>query len=128
MIDASTRILVRWRARNRCEYCGIHQDDERLFSFHIEHVIPRQHRGSDEASNLALACVHCNLHKGPNLSAIDPESQQIVQIFNPRGDNWADHFTMIGATVAGLTPEGRATVILLQMNDVSRVKLRSVLR
>jgi 5-methylcytosine-specific restriction endonuclease McrA len=33
--------------------------------FHIEHVIPRQHGGSDDADNLALACPDCNLRKGP---------------------------------------------------------------
>jgi len=127
MIDAATRILVRWRASNRCEYCRIHQDNERLFTFHIEHIIPKQHRGADDASNLALACVHCNSHKGTNLSAIDPETAQVVSVFNPRQDVWAEHFTMTGAAIAGLTSVGRATVVLLQMNEASRLKLRSVI-
>jgi hypothetical protein len=126
MIDAATRISIRWRASNRCEYCRLHQDEERLSTFHIEHVIPKQHGGVDDPSNLALACVHCNLHKGPNLSAIDPQTRQIVTLFNPRRDLWTEHFTFVGAKVVGLTPAGRATVALFDMNEASRLKLRSV--
>jgi hypothetical protein len=30
--------------------------------------------GSDDPDNLALACHHCNLHKGPNLAGVDPRT------------------------------------------------------
>ncbi len=90
-------------------------------------MLNTQHRGTDDASNLALSCVHCNLHKGPNLSAIDPETGQIVTLFNPRQELWTEHFTFVGARIVGLTPAGRATVALFQMNEASRVKLRSVI-
>jgi len=39
--------------------------------FHVEHIVPKQHSGSDDAENLALACEWRNLHKGPNLAGID---------------------------------------------------------
>ena len=65
-MDASLRDRVRHRAGNRCEYCRLHQDHEPYFRFQIEHVIARQHGGRDVASNLALSCYHCNLHKGPS--------------------------------------------------------------
>ena len=61
------RQLVRRRAKNSCEYCQIRQDQEPL-PFHIEHIIPRRHGGKDLSNNLALACHHCNLNKGANLS------------------------------------------------------------
>jgi 5-methylcytosine-specific restriction endonuclease McrA len=41
---------------------------------HIEQVIARQPGGSDEIDNLALACHRCNLHKGPNLTGVDPSN------------------------------------------------------
>ena len=50
--------------------------------------------GLTQLDNLALACWHCNLKKGPNLTGIDPETGQIAALFHPRKDKWADHFTM----------------------------------
>jgi hypothetical protein len=58
MIDAATRILVRQRAAERCEYCRVRQEHEPFYRFHIEHILPRQHGGNDEVTNLALACHH----------------------------------------------------------------------
>ena len=46
-MDIASRELVRQRAGRRCEYCQIHEDDE-LFAFHLEHVVPRKHGGSEE--------------------------------------------------------------------------------
>jgi len=123
-MDAALRTLVRNRAGNRCEYCGLHQDDEPLYRFHIEHILPRQHGGADDPNNLALACYHCNVDKGPNLAAIDPETGQMVRLCNPRQDRRAEHFSIAGAAIAGVTPIGRATVRLFKMNAMNRLELR----
>ncbi len=125
-MDAGIPSGVRERAQPRCEYCGLPQAAV-LFAFQIEHVIARQHRGSDDPSNLALACDRCNLHKGTNLSAIDPISGNIVAIFNPRKDRWHEHFELQGAVILGLTEVGRATLALLKMNVEHRVRLRTEL-
>jgi len=66
-MDARLRQFVRQRANGGCEYCGLTQEQEPLL-FHIEHIVPRQHGGADNDENLALACHHCNLRKGPNLA------------------------------------------------------------
>jgi hypothetical protein len=42
------------------------------------------HGGSDDLDNLALASIDCNLHKDPNLTAIDPETKKITALFHPR--------------------------------------------
>src|SRR6266853_608587 len=84
MIGSQTKAEVRERARNACEYCGLHQDDSPLAALHIEHIIPKVHGGSDDLDNLALACVDCNLHKGTNLTGIDPETTAVTQLFHPR--------------------------------------------
>jgi len=123
-MDKETRELVRRRAGDRCEYCGIRQEDEPFYRLHVEHIIARQHLGGDETTNLALACHHCNFHKGPNLSAIDPTTRQIVQLFDPRGQRWSDHFDMVEGKVTGRTAVGRATELLLRMNVPSRVTFR----
>lgn len=124
-MDQATRELVRQRAGNRCEYCGLHQNDLPFLRFHTEHIIARQHGGGDYDSNLALACNHCNLHKGPNLSAIVPQTRQVVQLFHPRQQQWTEHFVQDDIYIVGLTPVGRATVQLLKMNDLSQLELRS---
>ena len=55
MMDATTRSMVRQRAGNRCEYCGILQEQMSAAAFHVDHIIAKQHGGSDDPSNLALA-------------------------------------------------------------------------
>ena len=96
-----------------------------LTTFHVEHVRPRQHGGSDDPENLALACQHCNLHKGTNLTAIDPETDQITVLFNPRQDSHEEHFAFDGILIRGLTPAGRATAELLAMNAPGRLEIRA---
>lgn len=126
-MDAATRNLVRQRAGDRCEYCQIPQAFVPV-TFHVEHVIPKQHGGSDDPDNLCYACNRCNLHKGPNLTGIDSDSGQIVPLFDPRRQSWADHFDWHGALIVGRTPTGRATVQVLQMNAARRLRLRIRLR
>lgn len=123
-MDEATRKLVRERAKNRCEYCRLGQDRQPAFRFHIEHVRPKKHGGTDDESNLALACRYCNLHKASNLSGVDEATNAIVQLFNPRTDNWGEHFVFQGAFIAGQTPVGRATVFVLQMNHPKRLRFR----
>ncbi len=125
-MDAATRELVRQRAGNRCEYCLLRQEQSGL-SHHIEHIVAKQHGGSDDPGNLALACNRCNASKGPNLTGIDAASNEVVSLFHPRWDVWTDHFEFSGPRIAGLTPTGRATVSVLAMNDERRVERRAEL-
>lgn len=118
-MERALQELVRRRAGNRCEYCHYP-----LPPFHFEHVIARKHRGPTTEENLALACIRCNYYKGPNISGIDPETAQIVRLFHPRTDVWNEHFRWAGATLAGLTPTGRATIDVLEINQPLRVAAR----
>jgi 5-methylcytosine-specific restriction endonuclease McrA len=123
-MDASTREFVRRRAGGRCEYCLLSQEYSEL-THHIEHIVAKQHGGSDDASNLALACHRCNLHKGPNLTAIDPVTREVVPLFHPRNSDWAEHFVLERERIVGITAVGRPTVELLAVNDARRVELRT---
>jgi len=93
----------------------------------VDHVIAEKHGGATELDNLALACWRCNRHKGTDLTSIDPETGAITPLFNPRTQQWHDHFRLHGAVIEPLTPEGRATVALLQLNRPDRVEEREVL-
>lgn len=123
-IDAARRRLVRDRAGYRCEYCRCHQDDLPLVTFHVEHIVARQHNGTDDESNLCLACHWCNFHKGPNLAT--HMDGQLVPLFHPRTQRWDEHFAVEGDRIVGLTPVGRGTVELFNMNDEDRRELRRV--
>lgn len=123
-MDERTRGFVRQRAGDMCEYCGIPQEATPLIPFHIEHITPKQHGGTDDPKRLALACDRCNAYKGPNLTSIDPDTGEIVPLFNPRQDTWNHHFILRGGRIIGLTPTGRATLRLLNMNASRRVELR----
>ena len=87
--------------------------------------------GSDVESNLCLCCLRCNLKKGPNIASTDPgvESEyRIVALFHPRKQRWPEHFHLReDGRIEGLTPEGRATVRLLDFNAEERVQLRRLL-
>ncbi len=124
-MDAAIKRSVRDRARHRCEYCGLPQAAQPYVTFHIEHVLPRKHGGSDDPSNLALACERCNAFKGTDLSGIDPDTGQVERLFDPRTQVWADHFELRGALILGRTSTGRATVAVLRMNEDRRVLLRA---
>ena len=123
-MDTATRDIVRRRAGERCEYCRLRQVHSEL-RHHVEHIVAKQHGGSDDADNLALACHRCNLRKGPNLTGIDPQTGEVVRLFHPRRDPWSDHFVVDGVRILGLSAIGRATVHVLDLNDARRLELRA---
>ena len=122
-LDAATRRQVRQRADDRCEYCHCHQDLLPLITFHVEHIISKQHGGTDDESNLCLACHWCNFHKGPNLATLVED--ELVPLFHPRQQNWDDHFVQRENRIVGLTAIGKGTVELFNMNDDDRCMLRA---
>jgi hypothetical protein len=118
--------FVRRRAGDCCEYCRLPQ----AFAparFQIDHIIAEQHGGATVASNLALACLADNNHKGPNLAGVDPRSGKKVWLFNPRRHKWSRHFDWRGSLLVGGTPIGRATVVVLAMNLPHRLAQRAAL-
>src|SRR5439155_7699089 len=126
-MKASTRALVRSRAEQRCAYCRLHEDDLPLFSFHVEHILPKKHGGTDDPNMLAWSCHYCNLAKSSNLSGRDTETGRIVVLFNPRRQRWHRHFRWDGPRLFGLTACGRATIAVLNINRPHRIDLRELL-
>lgn len=126
-MDASTRELVWGRASGRCEFCRIHHDDEPFYRLHVDHIVPKQHGGTDDPDNLALACHHDNEHKGTNLSSVDPETGKVVRLFHPRSQRWSRHFRFEGPLIVGRTKCCRATVAVLAPIAPDRVELRAAL-
>ncbi|PYJ08317.1 MAG: HNH endonuclease [Verrucomicrobia bacterium] len=120
-LSPELRSAVWQGAGARCESCLLHEDDA-VLPHEPDHIIATQHGGESVAENLALSCWGCNHVKGPNLSSVDPLTHEIVSLFHPRLDRWAEHFRLDGPRIAGLTPRGRVTVFPLQLNAPERVR------
>ncbi len=116
-IPADLRREVMRDAGHRCGYC---QTDENLtgIPLSVEHIVPRSRGGLSARENLWMACRPCNEFKGAEVDGDDPHTGERVLLFNPRMQRWDDHFAWDedGAMVVGLTPAGRATVVVLHMN------------
>ena len=102
-----------------CEYChSLEEASAALFA--IDHIIPQSlHGSSDELDNLALACQRCNGYRYNFTTEIDPETNQVILLFNPRKQEWSDHFiwSVDGLKIIGVTPTGRASCHRLDLND-----------
>jgi len=125
-IAASLRRLVEERAHGCCEYCWTPAQVS-LTPHEVDHIVAQKHGGLTQADNLALSCSLCNKHKGTDLTTLEPGTGEIVALYHPRRDHWADHFRLNGAEIEPLTPIGRATVRLLQLNRPERITERDIL-
>ncbi|MCM3873943.1 MAG: hypothetical protein ND895_24910 [Pyrinomonadaceae bacterium] len=72
-----------------------------------------------------MACIDCNLHKGTNLTGIDPQTNDVTELFHPRHQHWDEHFEWQGIYLLGKTPAGRTTIRVLNINSDDQVALRS---
>jgi len=126
-IPAALRRLVEERAEHQCEYCLL-PAKVAFFAHEIDHIIAEKHGGKTNADNLALTCWRCNRYKGSDLGSFDPETGNFSFLFNPRNQEWKSHFMFSEVLLVGLTPEGRTTVKLLQMNNEDRLTERKKLR
>ena len=126
-IPKETRDAVLRRAGDACEYCRLPQEASPL-AHQVDHIIGRQHQGSDDLDNLCLSCIRCNLKKGPNIASVDPVTGLIAPLFHPRRHSWREHLSLDQeGRLHGLTPEERVTVLLMDMNEIQRVSLRCLL-
>ena len=123
------RRQVEIRANGLCEYC---QSPKKycIVSFHCDHIHPTKEGGKTELPNLAFACPSCNTHKHTKTHAPDPLTTENVPLFNPRQQNWHQHFQWSDdfLYIEGKTPMGRTTVEALNMNKDEHIELRKLLK
>lgn len=123
-VSALQRRFVFERAGRCCEYC-LFGGGRQPVDFQIDHIVAIKHSGGDENDNLCLACTECNSFKGADVAAIDPLTGEATRLFNPRNQNWSEHFQINpDASLSGISPEGRATVLVLRLNEAPRVEQR----
>ena len=98
-IPIALRRLVSQRAGYRYEYCLL-PEEFASFPHEPDHVLPVKHSGATTADNLALACFWCNRLKGSDLAALDPQTGQVTPLFNPRLQQWMEHFRLNDARLS----------------------------
>lgn len=120
------RNAVITRAEARCEYC-LTQILISGQAMQIDHIIPESLGGTSNLDNLCLACIQCNLHKSDRVQGFDAESGTAAPLFDPRTQPWSDHFRWVDdIVIEGITPTGRVTADLLNMNNSIIVNARIV--
>ncbi len=126
-ISAAIRRAVAKTAEYRCGYC-LTQTRITGMPMQIDHIIPESLGGLSDEQNLWLACSPCNQYKGAKLNGIDPVTNQLVSLFNPRHQLWSGHFawSQNSLHIIGLSPTGRATIKTLRMNNSLVVHSRSL--
>ena len=121
------RRQVAERAECRCEYC-LMPEQFLATAFHIDHIRSRKHGGKTILINLAYACPHCNQNKGSDIATfLDEQNEQTVRFFNPRKDNWHDHFDINYGEILPKTDIGKATINILDFNQPEKIMLRQAL-
>lgn len=127
-VPVALKRLVFERAKGKREYC-FSQAKYAIDGLVMEHIQPVSQEGKTTAENLALSCQTCNNCKYTKTEAPDPLTNLTVPLFHPRKMTWSEHFAWNSdaTRMIGLTPTGRATVVLLQTNRESVVNMRQVL-
>ena len=119
-ISENVRIFVAKRANYCCEYCKV-EDDIALYSFQIDHIISVKHGGKTTIENLAYSCFLCNNSKGSDVGTVFQPEMDFIRLFNPRFDNWIEHFEYENYTFYAKTIIAKATIKVLKLNDVDRI-------
>jgi hypothetical protein len=124
-IPESLKIQVEQTDRQRCCYCLTSEANSGI-PMTYDHILPRSKGGDTSFQNLCLACRTCNEFKSDITQTSDPLTGEPVPLFNPRLQNWTEHFAwnLDSTKVEGLTAIGRATTVALRMNNAVIVAAR----
>lgn len=79
-----------------CQYCGLSgvgsfEQWNRAW-FAIDHVTPKKHGGTDDASNLVVSCHACNSIKGANQCCSVEEGREIIARKNEERKRWYEKY------------------------------------
>ncbi len=126
-VTPKQRQMIGERAKFYCEYCHLPELDS-YHGFQADHIISWRHGGSTDFNNLAYTCPDCNRNKGTDLGTFVDQSDLIIRFFNPRTDQWNEHFELLDSGfISPQTDIGRATVKILDFNRPDRIIERSLL-
>jgi hypothetical protein len=120
---------LRWDFWFSCAYCDITEIEASGISFETDHYEPQSIRPDMAAvySNLLWACRLCNRYKGAYCPS-DEERAAGLRYFRPDLDDAYEHFEVSGLRVTGLSPVGRFTEVMLDLNRREMQEIRELRR
>jgi hypothetical protein len=121
-IPVKVKNQVALRAGFKCEYCLL-PDKVSFYNFHIDHIRSLKHGGTSYIENLAYCCPDCNHFKGTDIASFD-KNDELIRFFNPRSDDWNEHFEILNGMILGKTDIGIVTEQILKFNDIDRLIFR----
>lgn len=124
-VSSALRSYITKRDKRCCAYCLTTEENCGL-RMHLDHIIPEGAGGLTTLDNLCLACFSCNVYKGVQQVAVDPQTGEVVPLFHPLQQQWRDHFAWDESQtqIIGITTCGRATIAALRMNNPTVVQAR----
>lgn len=124
-IPADLRRQVRMQFANCCAYCHT-AEHLTVAIFEVEHILPLAAGGETVLANLCFCCPTCNRYKATRPTVVDPQTNEVVPLFHPQQEQWADHFSWNDdkSELLGLTPTVRAMIGALRMNRLQLVRVR----
>jgi len=125
-ISTGLKKQVAERALFCCEYFKLNEAVS-FYSYHIDHIKSIKHRGLSVFQNLAYACPDCNFYKGSDLGTFVEDDEHLTRFFNPRIDEWHDHFEIQDGYIQSKTSIGEATALIFRFNDPDRLIFRKEL-
>jgi hypothetical protein len=125
-ISRANRKVVIERAGHRCEYCRV-LEYLSAYDYHVDHIIGLQHGGNNNLNNLAYGCSPCNWKKGPNISTVLEMEGPLIRLFNPRTQDWFEHFETKNGLILPRSVIGEATIKLLDLNAPYKIEERFVM-
>ena len=121
-IPTKVKNEVALRLNYKCEYCFL-PEKASFYNFHIDHIRSIKHGGSSEIDNLAYCCPDCNYFKGTDIASFS-KNDELVLFFNPRIQEWSEHFEILDGIVLGKTDIGNVTEQIFKFNDIDRLIFR----
>jgi hypothetical protein len=127
-ISVKVQRLIRTISNGCCEYCQAPAEYSAAF-YHFDHILPAVKGGKSTFSNIAYSCAGCNGYKSDKTHFLDPLTHQITKLYHPKKDKWDEHFQWNNdyLSIEGISPIGRTTVALLQLNREGLRNLRQIL-
>ncbi len=88
-MPSALRAIVAERDEYRCAYCQTSEENCGL-AIHLDHIVPEVAGGATDEKNLCLVCFSCNVNKGAQQSAVDPESGETAALFHPSSNQMGE--------------------------------------
>ena len=102
-------------------------EEDVFYRHQIDHVISLKHDGETVPENLAYACFPCNNSKGTDIGTVLLPNKIFSRLYNPRSDNWNEHFEIDAGVIYSKSIIGDATLKILKFNEIDRVIERNIL-